>query len=193
MTGAGYKKGADGIWAKGAQKATVTISTTAGNKGREQVETLLQEQLKAAGFDLKVDNAKAGDLFGQRLPKGNFVIGMYAQVPTPDPGECTIWCSKNIPTAANSFSGQNWDRLKSATLDQYWLPADGELDTAKRIDLVKKGQDALAEEVPAIPLYQKLTLVVWNHSKVKGPIGDNYVLGPFWNLDKWYCVGGKCS
>jgi len=193
MTGAGYKKGADGIWAKGAQKAALTISTTAGNKGREQVEVLLTEQLKAAGFDLKTDNAKAGDLFGTRLPKGQYTIGMYAQVPTPDPGQCNIWCAKNIPTAANSFSGQNWDRLKSTTLDSFWGPADKELDATKRADLVKKGQDTLADEVPALPLYQKLTLVVWNKARLHGPIGDNYVLGPFWNVDKWFCTNGKCS
>src|SRR5262249_5861879 len=37
-TGAGGAKGADGVWAKKGQRATLTISTTAGNKAREIVE-----------------------------------------------------------------------------------------------------------------------------------------------------------
>lgn len=184
MQGDGWAKGADGIWAKARKRAAVEISTTAGNKTRELVEQLMQSELKEAGFDLKINNTKSGTLFGEWGPKGVFVTAMYAQVPTPDPGLCLVFCSENIPSAANKGSGQNWTRLRSPAIDAAWRPVDTELDVSKRTDLVHKGHQALSEDVPAIPIFPKLTILVWN-TKMSGPIDDNYVLGPFWNMNEW--------
>ncbi len=112
MTGDGWAKGSDGIWAKGGTKATLELKTTTGNKRRQLTAQILQTQWQSAGFGLTVTPEKAGVLFGQDLPGGNFQIGLYAQTPADnDPGECVIWCSKNIPTSANGNSGQNWDRI----------------------------------------------------------------------------------
>ncbi len=184
MKGDGWTRGPDGVWAKGGQRASVTMSTTAGNKARELVEQLLQSQWKDAGFELKTNNTKSGTLFGEWLPKGTYQMAMYAQVPTPDPGQCLIWCSRNIPTAANGNSGQNWTRLVSPALDSAWDPADKETDDAKRAELTKRGTEILADEVPAIPLYPKLTIVV-KSKRVAGPVADDFVLGPFWNMEQW--------
>ncbi len=62
LTGAGYAKGSDGIYAKGGQKLSFKVRTTAGNKRRETTQQILQTQLKAAGIDMGVDNLAAGDL-----------------------------------------------------------------------------------------------------------------------------------
>jgi hypothetical protein len=110
MTGAGYAKGGDGIWAKGGTPVSLTIKTTAGNARRELTEQILQSQLKKAGFDLKTDNQEAGALFGEQLPAGQFQLALYAQVATfIVPGQCNLFCAKNIPTANNN-TGQNWTR-----------------------------------------------------------------------------------
>jgi len=41
MTGAGYAKGSDGIWAKNGQKVTFAVRSTAGNKRRELTEQVI--------------------------------------------------------------------------------------------------------------------------------------------------------
>src|SRR5205807_4659780 len=64
MTSAGWTKGSDGIWAKNGQKFTAEMRSTTGNKRRELSEQIVQQQLQAAGFQMTVNNAKAGDLFG---------------------------------------------------------------------------------------------------------------------------------
>ena len=46
MTGDGWAKNADGIWAKGADTASLTITTIAGNKRRELMEQVLQQMLR---------------------------------------------------------------------------------------------------------------------------------------------------
>jgi peptide/nickel transport system substrate-binding protein len=185
MTGDGWTKGSDGIWAKDGEKATIQIATTAGNEGRELAEQLWQSQLEAAGFDLKIKNASADLLFGKLVPKGRFTVGLYAQVGTPDPGLCVVFCSVNIPTKGNGYTGQNYTRTDSPSIDEPWTAADAEIDPAARVASVQQGQVALADEAVSIPLYQLPTLFVWNADKIAGPLQDNVTEGPFFNLEQW--------
>lgn len=193
MQGDGWAKGADGIWAKGGQRAAFENSTTAGNKRRELTQELMISQLRSAGFEMKVNNTKAGTLFGEWGPQGIFQSALYAQVPlSTDPELCSTQCSKNIPSAANGGSGNNWTRLESPVLDQTWQAVDAELDEGKRKELVQRGQDAIAEEVPAIPVDPFPDVVIWNTKTIKGPVGHNFVFGPWWNSNEWWCEGGVC-
>ena len=192
MKAAGYTKGSDGIWTKGGKPATLEISTTAGNKRRELTEQLLQSQWKAAGFNLTTNNTKAGTLFGEWGPKGVFQIALYAQVPpSTDPGICSTFCSENIPTTENP-SGQNWTRLASSKIDEPWKQVDKELDASKRKDLVDKGQQALADELPGLPIDPFPDVLIYNSAKLNGPIDHNFAFGPFWNMNEWWCTGGTC-
>ena len=186
MTGDGWARGSDGIWTKNGQKASLQVATTAGDRNRELTQQLWQSQLKQAGFDLQIKNAGAGKLFGELIPKGRFGVGLFAQVGTPDPGLCVVFCSHNIPSKQNGFSGQNYTRLASAAIDTPWAAADTELDTAKRVTSVKQGQTALADEAVSIPLFQLPTVFVYNASKIGGPLQDNTVEGPFFNMEQWF-------
>jgi hypothetical protein len=51
---------------------------------------------------------------------------------------------------------------------------------------VKQGQSALADEAVSIPLFQLPTVFVYNPSKIGGPLQDNTVEGPFFNLEQWF-------
>jgi peptide/nickel transport system substrate-binding protein len=190
MTGDGWAKGSDGIWAKGGKKAALTLKTTTGNKRRQLTAQILQSQWQAAGFQLTVTPETAGVLFGQDLPGGNFQVGLYAQTPSDnDPGQCLIWCSKNIPTAANGNSGQNWDRLVDPALDTPWLDADTNLDPQARIKDAQLGQSILADQVPALPLDPFPDIVVINSSKIGvegGTFQHNFAYGPFTYMNTWF-------
>jgi peptide/nickel transport system substrate-binding protein len=186
MTGDGWARGSDGIWTKNGQKATLQVATTAGDENRELTQQLWQSQLKQAGFDLQIKNASADVLFSKMIPKGRFGVGLYAQVGTPDPGLCVVFCSKNIPSKQNGFSGMNYTRLASTAIDAPWAAADTELDSAKRVSSVKQGQSALADEAVSIPLFQLPTVFVYDANKIGGPVHDNTVEGPFYNLEQWF-------
>jgi peptide/nickel transport system substrate-binding protein len=185
LTGAGWAKGADGIYAKAGQRLAFKIRSTSGNKRRELTEQILQDQLKTAGFEMAIDNAKAGDLFGSILPQGDFQLGLYAQVLTSlVPGNCTIFCSKNIPTADNKFSGNNWTRSNVAELDTQLAIVDSSLDESKRIAAGKAADKIVADNALTFPLDPLPNTLLWT-SKVLGPVQDNSVLGPFFNLADW--------
>ena len=184
MGKAGYAKGADGIWGKGGAKASFVIRSTAGNKRRELTEEVLQAQLKDAGFEMTVDNAKSSDLFGKIAPAGDFQLALYAQVATfPDPSLSNLFDSKNIPSEANKNSGQNWTRTNIAAADPLLRQIDTELDDAKRVTTSKAAEKLLADTATSLPLDPLPTIFLWAKN-IKGPT-DNPVMGPFHNLDKW--------
>lgn len=184
MTGDGWAKGADGIWAKGGQRASFVMRTTAGNKRRELTQQVVQEQLKAAGFEMTIENQKAGDLFGKSLPAGDYQVAIYAQVATfVDPSLSSLFLSTNIPSEANNNSGQNWTRTNIPAADPLLKAVDTELDPAKRKQASIDVEALLAEEATSLP-FNPLPNILLYSEKVVGPVGGDVVNGPFANLNQ---------
>jgi len=185
MGKSGWTKGSDGIWEKGGAKATFSIKSTVGNKRRELTEQILQQELKTAGFNLTIDNQRAGDLFGDQLPKGDFQMALYANVLTSFyPSNCNLYCSKNIPTEANGFSGNNYTRTRVPELDSLYGKVESELNEAEAQATNKKGDDALANHVSVLPL-DPLPNILLTSTKIVGPVADNPIQGPFWTMWGW--------
>ena len=192
MTGDGWKKGADGIWEKNGKKAEIENSTTTGNKRRELTQEILTSQWKEAGFVLKVNNTRAATLFGEWGPQGVYTSAIYAQVPSStDPGQCQTFCTVSIPTPEKP-SGTNWTRLSDPKIDDPFTKADLELDEKERKKLTDQGQAALAEGIPALPIDPFPDIIIYNTAKLRGPIGHNFVYGPWHNMNEWFCEGGAC-
>jgi peptide/nickel transport system substrate-binding protein len=189
MTGDGWEKNSSGIWEKDGQEAAFSIQTTAGNEARELTEQLWQSQLQAGGFKLTIDNKSGDVLFGTNLPKGKFQVAEFASVGTPDPGVCILFCSENIPTKKNGFVGQNATRTDNATIDETCTAVDTTLDQTARASASKECQDAIADDVSSIPLYQKGNVFVWDKTKISGPLAVNAQLGPFFNMNLWNLSG----
>ncbi len=185
LTGAGWAKGSDGIYAKGGQKLSFKLRTTAGNKRRELTEQILQPMLKTAGFDMQVDNQKAGDLFGKSLPTGDFQAAIYAQVLTSlQSSTCNLFCSKNMSPVGKT-GGNNYTRTSIPALDEQLLKTDAELDDAKLVEAGKAASKISAENVISLPLDPLPTILLWNSDKIVGPVEDNALMGPFWNMNTW--------
>jgi peptide/nickel transport system substrate-binding protein len=187
MRSDGWKKNSGGVWEKGGRTASFTLATTSGDTRRETTEDILRSQFERAGFEVKAPyaNEPSDTLFGGTLPNGNYDAALVAPVFTFDPGLCFLFCSKNIPTQANGFSGMNVMRISTGVLDKAWADADKELDVDKRNDMIQKGQRAVADAVPAIPIDPLPDVGVWNGRKLRGPIGDNPTYGMFWNIYRW--------
>jgi len=191
MRSDGWKKNSGGVWEKGGQTASFTLATTSGDTRRETTQDILRSQFERAGFEVKTPyaNEPSDTLFGETLPNGNYDAALVAPVFTYDPGLCFLFCSDNIPTETNEFSGMNVMRISSGPLDKAWSDADKELDVDKRNEMIQLGQHAVAEEVPAIPIDPLPDVGVWNGRRLRGPIGDNPTYGMFWNIYRWSARG----
>ena len=191
MTGDGWSKGADGVWAKAGTRATIELNTASGNRRRELTAQILQSQWKEAGFESTIRNTASATLLGDWLPKGTFQAAVFGIAPaTSDPDLCGQFCSRIIPTEANGYKGNDTSRISSGALDDAWDAVAKELDDAKRLQLVGQGQQILSDEVPALPISPVLDIIVYNSAKVSGvKVTPN---GAFYNLSEWYCRTGKC-
>jgi peptide/nickel transport system substrate-binding protein len=185
MTGDGWEKGSDGIWEKDGRPASFEVNSTAGNDSRELTEQIWQSQLQEAGFEVTIKNLSSDVLFGSRLPKGQYAVALYASVGTPDPGQCLIFCSVNIPTKKNKQTGNNWTRTDDPTIDETWTAVDTTLDDATRVTAADIGQEALADYVASIPLFQTPTVFIFNEERLGGTLQDNVVMGPFFTMNEW--------
>ena len=185
MTDAGWKKGSDGFWAKGGQKASLEMFSTAGNKTRELVLQVVQTQLKEAGFDASITLLTPRELFpGHILPGDYNLLLLSRRVAGFYPESCSLFCSKNIPTVENDLSGQNIDRVNDPKVDAAYLAGETEMDTAKAQSLNKQGNRILADKVYFLPL-DPLPAILLTSSKVVGSVEDNPVMGPFWKMWGW--------
>jgi peptide/nickel transport system substrate-binding protein len=185
MQGAGFTKDASGYWAKGGQEAAFVFNSTTGNARRAVTETVLQSQLKSAGFKMTIQNKDPSDLFGTVLPNGTYVAALYAQVLTAlTPGLCNIMCSKNIPSAANQNSGQNWTRTNVPAVDKQEEIVDTSTDDSARKAAAAQGDKEMAATMVTLPLDPLPDICLW-HKNVVGPIGDNAIESMFWNLNQW--------
>jgi peptide/nickel transport system substrate-binding protein len=192
MTGDGWAKGGDGVWARAGARATLELTTQAGNRRRELAEQVLQSEWKEAGFDVTVNNTTNATLSGELLPKGSYQVAIFGLGPaTPDPNLCTTFCSAYIPTEANGLKGNNVGRYSSAAADDAWKAVATELDDTKRLEAVRHAQQVLADEVPGLPLSAVLDIVVYNTAKVGGV--RTGLSGAFSNLSEWFCKSPGCQ
>jgi peptide/nickel transport system substrate-binding protein len=188
LTGDGYVKGSDGIYAKNGQKLSFTVQTTAGNQRRILTQQILQSQLKDAGIDMQAATSKSGDLFGQILPVGDFQAAIYAQVLTSlQPSICNITCSQNAAPIGQK-GGNNYQRTSVPELDTVLTKMDGELDTSAAMSEGKQAQQIAASNMINLPIDPLPNILLWNN-KVQGPVSDNGILGPFWNMNQWGVTG----
>jgi peptide/nickel transport system substrate-binding protein len=188
MKKAGYKK-SGGYWSKDGERASFTLKTTVGNQRRSLTAQILQSAFKAAGIEMKIQTVEAGDLFGEQLPAGDYQMGLYAQVATtPDPGLCVIFCSTNIPSAANENSGQNWTGTNVKGLDTLLEQVDTTAVVSKRQKISKAADLLIGASVTSLPLDPLPNILIYKNT-IKGKIQDNAVSGPFSKMNYWTIKG----
>lgn len=191
MTQAGYAKGADGIWAKGAEKMSFRYTTTSGNALRAQVTQLVSGDLKAAGFDTKLEYIPPGVYFAGgadgTLSSGKFEFAEFAWIANYDPSGLVTYSSSGIPSEDNGFEGQNYMGYKSQANDDLLVRANNTeeaLDAAKRQKIYFDQQVIYANDMPSIELFLRPEVVAAPAGlKNFKPTGSS--VNPMWNVQEW--------
>ncbi|MEQ8321814.1 MAG: peptide ABC transporter substrate-binding protein [Rhodospirillales bacterium] len=155
LNDAGWTRGANGMRVNAAgEPLRFEIMTTAGNRTRELVEQVLQSQWKEQGIDIRIRNEPARVFFGETVSKRKFsAMAMFAWISSPESVPRTTLHSEEIPTEANSWSGQNYTGFSNPEMDALLEQIELELDREKRRELWQRLQHIYATELPALPLY----------------------------------------
>jgi peptide/nickel transport system substrate-binding protein len=153
LDAAGWRAGSDGIRRKDGKPLTIELATTSGNRTREMIEQVLQAQWRQIGIAVRLKNQPARILLGDTAKHHNFQMAMFAWVGAPENVPRDELASKEIPTAANGWSGENFDGFSNPEADRLMDSIETELDTSKRMALWRELQVLYAEQLPALPLY----------------------------------------
>lgn len=191
LESAGWVDGdGDGIREKGGTKLSLEISTPAGSQLRELSQALLQEQFKAVGIDLVINNVPAATLFGNwaengKLKRGDFDIVMDTWGADLDPDDflSTLFTSDQIPTEANGGEGWNFFRLQDPALDQAIADGRASLDQNVRKAAYKTAAERIADNIVYIPLYKRSKIDAFRNT-VTGQLPNPWA-DFTWNAQDW--------
>ena len=166
---AGWTKGSDSIRAKGGVKMKFELNTNSGNKVRESLIQVMQQQWKDIGVEATPRPIAFQTLVTQLRSTHTFQVIMLGIASSDtDPDQTTLWGSKGI-----GAGGLNGMQYKNAQVDQLLADALTTTDRAKRKPLYNQIQNILADELPAPILFYSNYL--WGISKrVK-----NFNVGPY--------------
>ena len=135
------------------QRFSIEITTTAGNRVREQVAQVIQSQLRQVGIELRI-KAEPPRIFSEALNHRAFTgLAMYAWVQRPQGVPRTTLHSDEIPTAKNGWSGQNYPGYVNPAMDKALDQAEREIDEGKRRGFFAEIQKLYADDLPALPMY----------------------------------------
>jgi len=174
---AGWIRGADGVRAKGGQELRLRFSTMTEDSIRVELGLLLQDQLRKAGIALEIHNPTVEELFGDRLPQGNFDLVEFAWIGTP----FAVSANRDIYTTGG---GSNYGRFTDPAIDELFQRATAELDPGRSAALANQIDRRLWEGLPSIPLFQRPTFIAWRDTLRN--VADNHTVeGPLWNAETW--------
>jgi peptide/nickel transport system substrate-binding protein len=183
LEGAGFAKGADGIYAKDGKRLSFELMTTQNNPLRSNTIDVIVQQLKPAGIEIKKflnPDIFAGKEKPRSLEGGKFQIALFAWVAGPFP-------SQNAPIYASPKGdaiGQNYSRGSNPEVDKLLPQIASSTDTEQQTKLGNDADALLWKDLFTIPLYQKPTFIAFN-SNYTGIVENATNAGPLWDATKW--------
>lgn len=146
LDGAGWVPGSDGIRAKNGTRLSLTVSWFANAATNQPTLELIQQQLKAVGVELKLQQLQIAQIT-QIQAGGNFDV-LWGNITRADPD-----------ILRNSFSTAlaNIYRLPPSGLDQLLTEQASTVDTAKRQALVTQAQETIVDNAYVVPVVELTT------------------------------------
>lgn len=145
---AGWEKGADGVYAKGGQKLTLTVSWSAVIGTNKPALELIQQQAAKAGIDLQLKELQISESAAV-LAAGDFDIWWY----NVTRADADILRTQFLSTGPNRFG------LPASELDAVLEAQAAETDPAARAEAAATAQQLLVENYYAIPVVELTTVL----------------------------------
>ncbi len=192
LEAAGWKKGADGIRAKGNVKLKFVYQTSV-NQPRQKTQAIIKDACTKAGIDLELKSVTAAVFFGSDAANPDTYqkfwcdIEMYTTTMTqPDPQIfMEQFTTDQIAQKANKWSSRNLVRWSNAEYDAAFKAVVNEFDPVKRAALFIKMNDLVVNDGHVIPLFARprpRAFVNKLNSVPSAWDNDTWMLG-FWTRD----------
>jgi peptide/nickel transport system substrate-binding protein len=177
LEAAGFKKGADGIYADGSGKRlSFTIKTISGYTDWDSSVQVIQQQLKTAGIEISNIVDEDNGVYTTDLQKGDFQLAYAEQTGGPGP----YFELRQMLLGAN-IGSTNYSRYKSAATDTL-LNSFASSSAADQVTIIKKIEAVMATDYPVIPVVEGVLWYQYDTTAIGGwPTPDDpYAQPPVW-------------
>ncbi|MBI2527742.1 MAG: peptide ABC transporter substrate-binding protein [Candidatus Rokubacteria bacterium] len=193
LEAAGWKKGPDGLRAKGGVKLKMVFQTSI-NAPRQKTQQIVKQAAARAGIDMELKSVTASVYFSSDVANPDTYtkfytdIQMYTTTMTQPDAELFMnqFTSWEVASKANKWQGRNITRWRSEEYDKTYRAAESELDPVKRAALFVKMNDLVIQNVVVIPVvFRPRVAAISNRLRAEQSGWDS----DFWNLPNWYREG----
>ena len=162
LEAAGWKRGADGIRAKGNVKLKFVYQTSVSGP-RQKCQAIIKDACTKAGIDLELKSVVAAVFFGSDAANPDTYqkfwsdIQMFTTTMTqPDPQTfMEQHTTAQISQKANKWSSRNLVRWSNAEFDATFVASQSEFDPVKRAAMFIKMNDLVVNDGHVIPLFAR--------------------------------------
>ncbi len=162
LEAAGWKKGADGIRAKGNLKLKFVYQTSVSGP-RQKCQAIIKDACTKAGIDLELKSVVAAVFFGSDAANPDTYQKFWADMEMftttmtqPDPQTfMEQFTTEQISQKANKWSSRNLARWSNAEYDATFKASQTEFDPVKRAAMFIKMNDLVINDAHVIPLFAR--------------------------------------
>ena len=162
LEGAGWKKGADGIRAKGNLKLKFVYQTSVSGP-RQKCQAIIKDACTKAGIDLELKSVVASVFFGGDFANPDTYQKFWTDVQmftttmgAPDPQFFMEQFTSSLHSQkANKWASRNLLRWSNKEYDDTFAAAQVEIDPVKRAAMFIKCNDLVVNDGYVIPLFAR--------------------------------------
>lgn len=175
---AGFTRGADGVYAKGGERLSFRIRVLSPNPLREQLEQLIQDDLKEVGIEVRIQNFSEPESIGSVGFAGDFDLFIFAWAGTP-------FEAGGAQQMFSSTSSSNFGKYENPKVDEAIKRASTTLDEEQRAVILNEVDEMLWQDLANLPLFQKPAGMLAYSTKYANIKDNTTAEGIFWNAEQW--------
>ncbi len=181
---AGWKANAAGVLEKDGKPFEISLAAASGSADSETLAMLIQGMLKQVGVTVKIELKPAQVVWSETLPQRKFDMMLSGWGYGLADEAKSYFGTEAIPTAKNSWAGNNFMGWSNAENDKIMDEALREVDPTKKGELYAKHFGLWTEALPYYPLVVDPTPHFAKRSLRSYSSG--YECGFGWRCYDWY-------
>jgi peptide/nickel transport system substrate-binding protein len=187
LQAAGYKKGPDGIMAKGGKKLSFTILDNGGFSDWVAAVQVIQANLKAIGIQVTANNV-AYSTWQNDLYTGKFQLAYGSETGGPSPYyELRQWLYSANSAPIGTAAGSNFERYSNSSTDALINQYATTTNPAQQHSIVNQLEKVMLTQVPLIPVTESVDWFQYDTGSFSGwpTQGNPYAQPAAYNYPDW--------